>query len=437
MREFFALWTTLGRTLEIYQSDMHQMHLGQEAFKLIRAIRGRTADLELLRLSEVAAKIEGYVRLLDPHDAPGQRPVFAELFRLLSLGHEARNAYAAQAEVLIQEPPPRTVMQVPGQLGSDRVPAAPVGMPRGGREAVGQPSAARAGAVEAPQSPVHVGVVLLVGSEHTLQRSEGRSTSLIDAQIIFTTSAEEALSVIAAGKRVDEAVIDVSVTTVRGAIDLSRELRKRGLNDLLPIAFLCPPDYKVEPAERLIAGCSLVVAAPCTQQKFEDCMIRLSSLKNAKSNGNPAQPDEETGLLCERDFLIRTNTELINSGRSNREMVLCFIRLAETNQTALGASDPLIAPVIEKILRCSFPVETLRGRWADGFGLLFCNEDWHYVEQALKKWSQELAQVTVAASNGSRIPLYMDWSLGKYPLDGFSLDALLSAARSSGRSGAR
>jgi DNA-binding response OmpR family regulator len=447
--EIFGLWMKLTQVLKIYESDMHQMHLGQEAFILTREIRGHGSELDSLQLTGVVTKIQGYVRLLDPHDAAGSSPVFTELSRLLGLGEvELQNALKrhqesgsrasravagqrsefepAQGAPGVQENafvPQRQPVDVP-KIAVPRIviPVVPDAVPNQQSNLVEQPMGL--------PSRVNVGAVLLLGNHETLKPGEGQGSPTVDAQITFVLSPEDALSAVS-NKHFDMAAVDVSVATVRGSIDLARDLRKSGLNDTLPLTFFCPPDYKIDDADRLFAGCSVIVPAPCSQQKFEASVISLSSLNKAESASKKSAPDESTGLLTERDFLIRANTALINCGRSSQEMVIAFLRLSQSDSASRFAHpDPLIAPAIAKQLRCRFPFETLRGLWADGFGLVFCSEDSRYVEQALGKWAQEMARITAAASDGSRIPLYMDWKIARYPADGFSLEALIPIARS-------
>lgn len=252
----------------------------------------------------------------------------------------------------------------------------------------------------------------------------GDSASNRSADRVCAT-ADEALNAVAQ-KSIDLALLDVSVVTVRGAIDLCRELRK-SCSGPLPIGLLCPPGYKIDPPDRILAGASLVAGAPCNQQQFEASVIKLASLN--KPEQSQTIKDESTGLLIEREFMTRANRALINCGRSSQEMVLCLLRLSGMNAGTQAGLDPLIAPVIGKLLSVRFPSETLRGMWGEGFGLVFCNEDWKYVEEALGKWTQETARVTAAASDGSRVQLFMQWKIAKYPLDGFSLESLVSAVR--------
>lgn len=499
-------WQNLASELRALQNSGGASREAREQSLFIsHALRGAAASLGLTGFSNAAAKIEGYVKLLDPSDSLAQNILWLEIFRSLADGEaELRAIMEAQA-------PP------------------------------------------APERRVQAGRVLLVGSQQTLQVSPEPYTPAVDAKVIFTYNAVQA-AVEAASSRFDEAVIDTTAIGVDVAISLAKELRISGLNASLPLAFLHARGFRLDDVDRIFAGASICMPAPCDPRQFEACLTKLASLVPAKlptvlavdddkvltklmekilatqsinvstlhepinildtlekvqpdvllldvimpglsgydlcrivratekwsqlpiifltsktdaqgraaafqagANDFLSKPiipeelvgrvnmqikhmqqeksqgadDELTGLLRERAFMTKVSDMLIDCGRSSQEMTLGLVQVDQVPGTDYGMFSKIkILSTVGKLLYSRFPSEILRGVWTGGFCLAVVNEDGRAVERAIKRWAGEVEQVQFTADSGVRFSVRLRTAVGKYPADGFSLEALINAAQS-------
>jgi hypothetical protein len=83
---------------------------------------------------------------------------------------------------------------------------------------------------------------------------------------------------------------------------------------------------------------------------------------------------------------------------------------------------------VGKLLHSRFTAETLRGVWPGGFCLAFCNENWRAVTTALDRWAREVEQVQFTAGSGELFSVQARTGISRYPGDGYSQEALVSAA---------
>ncbi len=499
-------WQNLARELRSLQnSGGASREARDQALFISHALRGAAASLGLTAFSNAAAKIEGYVKLLDPNDPLAQNILWLEIFRSLADG-EAELRAVMEA----QEPP-------------------------------------------AAEKRLQAGRVLLVGSQQTLQVSPEPYTPGVDAKVIFTDNAVQA-AVEGASSRFDAAIIDTTAIGVDVAISLAKELRVSGLNATLPLAFLHSRGYRLDDVDRIFAGASVAMPAPCDPRQFEACLTKLASLapvkpptvlavdddkvltklmeriltsqsinvsvlhepinildtlekvqpdvllldvimpglsgydicrivratekwsqlpiifltskadaqgraaafqagandflskpiipeelvgrvnmqiKRAQQDKAQGADDELTGLLRERAFMAKVSDLLINCGRSSQEMTLGLVQVDQAPGVDYGMFSKInVFSTVGKLLHSRFPSESLRGVWPGGFCLAIVNEDGRAVERAISRWAREVEQVQFTAENGMRFSVTVRTAVGKYPADGFSLEALTHAAQS-------
>lgn len=226
-------WASLATALRAFQHDLSSPAARGEALMQAHKLRGTAGSLGLMKVSEAAAKIEDYTKLLDPLDTLQEEILWLEIFRALADGEAALSGVtqASQPEQPIEE------HALPSR-------------------------------------------VLFLGNERSVQRSEHQE-SPIAAKVTFTDSPVQA-ALKAGATRYDAAVLDLSMPNKKGVFNLARALRINGLNDALPIAFLESGNETVEPAERVFYGSTVVLKAPCSQQEFELCLRRLAAVKHSK-----------------------------------------------------------------------------------------------------------------------------------------------------------
>lgn len=500
-----AQWEKLALALRTVQEDGLQRASREESMLLAHNIRTAAASLGLVKLGESAAKIEGYVKLLDPNDPLAQNILWLETFRALADGH-------AELDNILGEPAaaPRREMRV------------------------------------------QAGRILLLGNQNTIQVTSEKVVPSVDAKVLYTDSAVDA-AVQAASSRFDAAILDMAAVGKDVVVSLARELRMSGLNERLPLAFLHPSNLRLDDVDRIFGGCSLSLPSPCDQRQFETCLAKLASISPTKpptvlcvdddkvltrliervlgSNGinvaglnepitvldtlEKVQPDlllldvimpglsgydicrivraterwsqlpiifltsksdaqgraaafqagandflakpvipEEllgrvqmqlqrakqekqenssdqlTGLLRETAFMSRADELLINCGRLSHEMVLCLVRVDQLDIREYGMFANInVLSTVGKLLQSRFSAETLRGIWTGGFCLVFQNEFSEAVAQAVARWVREVEQVRFTAEDGRSFSIKLHTAMGKYPADGFSLQALIHAAR--------
>jgi DNA-binding response OmpR family regulator len=221
-------WENLTRALRHLQHENFHADTRDQAVLLVRMVRATSASLGMTRLADAASKMEGYVRMLDPTDTLSQNILWLEIFRSLADGEaELRNLMGAAPEAI-------------------------------------------------EQKRVQVGRVLLLGNQQTLQVGGEQIVPSVDAKVIFTDDPVQA-AMEAASSRFDSAVIDMTAVGKDVVINLARELRMSGLNERLPLAFLHSRNFHFDDAERIFAGCSFTLPAPCDQRQFEACLIKLAS----------------------------------------------------------------------------------------------------------------------------------------------------------------
>lgn len=226
-------WDRLSQSLRQLQHDLDNGELRQQASLLSHSLKGSAGSLGLMKVSEAAGKIEGYVKLLDPSDELGQEVIWLEIFRQLTEGQsELRSISADQSEAV--------------------------------------------------QQPVQVGRVLLLGTEQRLHQHAHQMSPLIDAQITYTTAPVDA-ALKAAATRFDAAVVDVSRFGKQTVFNLAREMRMTDMNDVLPMAFMFEDGDQISPAERLFYGCSHILSCPIDGAKLEECLKKLSLVNKSQA----------------------------------------------------------------------------------------------------------------------------------------------------------
>lgn len=232
-KELPAEWETLSKrilTLRHNLGDSYTRHLAlSQAYKL----RADAGAVGLLKVSEAASRIEDYIKLLDANDPLSLEILWMETFRALAQG----------ASEL------RTVAPAPEET-------------------------------DEAQS-MHVGNVLLLCGENTLQKDAFNEKRAVEAKITLSTSpVKVALS--AASTKYDAAVLDISAFGKQTAFALARELRGTDLNEGLPMAFVVGPEIKLGEAERLFYGASDVMNRPVDQPKFERSLRKLAKVNELK-----------------------------------------------------------------------------------------------------------------------------------------------------------
>jgi DNA-binding response OmpR family regulator len=231
-KELPSEWETLAKrllTLRHNLSDSYTRHL---ALSQAHKLKTSTATLGLLKVSDSAAHVEDYVKLLDANDPLSLEILWMEIFRSLADGESELRSVALPRE-------------------------------------------------EAGDEPMHAGEVLLLCGDSTLQKDTFRDKRSVEAKITFSISpVKVALS--ASSTRYDAAVLDVSTFGKQTVFALARELRGTDLNEGLPLAFVIAPESHLGEAERVFYGASDVINAPVDQLKFERCLRKLAGVNELK-----------------------------------------------------------------------------------------------------------------------------------------------------------
>ena len=228
-------WQDLSIKLRKFQHDTYDIESRYDLFSLTRELHRDAASLGLTQVSEAAAKIEGYAKLLDPADPSGQEVLWLEMFRALSIGESAlRSVTNSSSEA-------------------------------------------------ANQQPVDAGKVLLLGGAHTFQQPTAAvEQPKVDATFLFYNDIKEAATRIAHDS-LDAAVIDVSSFGKKAAFALASEIRGTKQNGGIPLAFILPPNEQLTAAERIYYGCTATAQAPVGQRQLEDCLLTLATANQSSS----------------------------------------------------------------------------------------------------------------------------------------------------------
>jgi DNA-binding response OmpR family regulator len=226
-------WNNLATSLRAFQHDLKNPVAREQALMQAHKLRGTAGSLGLMKVSDAAAKIEDFTKLLDPQDALQEEILWLEIFRALADGESALS-----------------------------------GLTQGSQ----------------PEQPIEEhalpNLVLFLGNERTFRTGE-RLQFPLAAHITFTDSPVQA-ALKAGSTRFDAAVLDLSMPDKKGVFNLARALRINGLNDALPLAFVESANEKLEEAERVFYGCTTALKAPCTHQAFELSLRTLAAVKHSK-----------------------------------------------------------------------------------------------------------------------------------------------------------
>lgn len=228
-------WQELSIKLRNFQHDTHDIESRYDLFSLTRELRRDAASLDLTQVSDAAAKIEGYAKLLDPADVSGQEVLWLEIFRALAVGESAlRSVTNSSSEA-------------------------------------------------ANQQPMHAGKVLLLGGADTFQQPTAAiERPKVDATFVFYNDIKEAATR-ASHDKLDAAVIDVSTFGKKAAFALANEVRGTKHNAGIPLAFIMPPNEQLTAAERIYYGCTATAQAPVGQRQLEDCLLTLATANQTSS----------------------------------------------------------------------------------------------------------------------------------------------------------
>lgn len=226
------LWRNLARHLREVQYDLHNVRRRHELYTFVHELRMSAQGLGLDKVAQAAGKIEGYTKLLDPSDISGHDVLWLEIFRSLAEGETALRSVTDSAEDA------------------------------------------------ANQEPVQAGNVLLVGGAKTLQPPAVYVKPTVEAKITFSSNLQDA-ALKATQSNLDAAIIDLSTFGKQACFALAGGIRSSKQNAALPMAFILPDHGALSEVERLYYGSSVSLTAPVSQSQFEDCLVRLSTLKQS------------------------------------------------------------------------------------------------------------------------------------------------------------
>lgn len=226
------MWRNLARQLREVQYDLHNARRRYELYAFVHELRMNAQGLGLDKVAQAAGKIEGYTKLLDPSDMSGHEVLWLEIFRSLAEGEAAlRSVTDSTADAANQE-------------------------------------------------PVQAGNVLLVGGAKTLQPPAVYVKPTVEAKITFSNNLQEA-ALKATQTQLDAVVLDVATFGKQASFALAGEVRSSKQNAALPMAFILPDGGALSETERIYYGSSVSLTAPVSQSQLEDCLVRLSTLKQS------------------------------------------------------------------------------------------------------------------------------------------------------------
>lgn len=244
-----AHWENLSKALHVLQSDSANLEKKERAAFIANALKSAATALGHMALSNCAAKIEGHVELLDPNDPPAHSLLWLEIFRGLSDGEEELRIISAALAAAM-----------PGR----RVP---------------------------------VGRILVYGNQDSLPLPDAQTPSMVDARFIFADSPLQA-AIEAASSRFDAAILDVAAAGgPEDVLGLTKELRMSGLNQRLPVGYLLDQEKRMEAADRIFAGASVMLPLPITQRQLDEALIKLASDFTASQPTVLAVDDDKVSTL--------------------------------------------------------------------------------------------------------------------------------------------
>jgi diguanylate cyclase (GGDEF)-like protein len=226
-------WERLSTLVSKAKSNAGDKTSYQAALALAHRMRGTAGSLGLSRVSACAAKIEDYLRMLDPTDETEHEILWAEIIRCLADGETGLRA-VDNVEV-----------------------------------------------VETEAVRLTAGHVLIVSSESTIQPRISELNPFIDIQVVLADSAIGGITK-AASTRFDSAIIDVSLCGKLQALQLVKELRLTAGNDSLPVALIVPSNEHIDQADMTYVGISATMHAPLAQSDFEQALRTLAAARNVQ-----------------------------------------------------------------------------------------------------------------------------------------------------------
>jgi diguanylate cyclase (GGDEF)-like protein len=137
-------------------------------------------------------------------------------------------------------------------------------------------------------------------------------------------------------------------------------------------------------------------------------------------------------LLTRRAFTESILSRIAEAQRSRRHLSLCLLdldRFKSINDSYGHSVGDKVLSAFGALLGMRFRLQDLRGRWGgEEFVLGFYGEWAESAREILSRVTAEFAKISFDGGNGVRFNVTVSGGIATYPVDGRSLEELVSAA---------